>query len=165
MQLSDLRISVSRHRSGEQRCRSQSWGFKSLSDTRLRTCCEAMRLSEPAEAGEPVRGTTGAFWIGLDPFIQNGRLLRLHRTPDASAGRQSHSLGVRGRRPPSLGEGPFALIPCAQIDELHGHSRHVSHVKRLRQPDRPLDREHVSVPAAREDRRRPRAAPDRGPHP
>jgi peptidoglycan/xylan/chitin deacetylase (PgdA/CDA1 family) len=38
MQLSDLRLSACQHGAGEQRRRSQQWGFESLSDTRLRTC-------------------------------------------------------------------------------------------------------------------------------
>ena len=38
IQFSDLRLSACRYGAGKQTSRSQPWGFKSLSDTRLRTC-------------------------------------------------------------------------------------------------------------------------------
>ena len=44
MQLSDLRLSVSRYGAGKQRRRSQPWGFKSLSDTCLRTCGQPVHV-------------------------------------------------------------------------------------------------------------------------
>lgn len=56
-------------------------------------------------------------------------------------------------------------LPLGEVDELHGHLRRVSHVESLSDPDRPLDRKHIAGLAVREDGRRPRAVPDRGPHP
>jgi hypothetical protein len=92
MQLSDLRLSASRYRAGEQRRRSQPWGFKS-SRTWLRTCCQPRHVDEPSRC-------SGARTAAPSPrtgwYKTPARTPRLRSRPSPGAGLPA---GRPARRP------------------------------------------------------------------